>query len=126
MKFRAIFYNILVGLPGGCLIFMGMLMINAVLGMLFPTSPSTMLVILCFTSLVVGFLARLMRPYHGLGTALISGVIAALIMLYLQLATTAGVGMGVVFGPVGMLVTIGFSLLGAWVFPFLLKRTKPK
>ncbi len=120
---------------------MGMLMFNAVLGMLIPTGPWTMLVILCVTSLVVGILARLMRPFHGLGTAVASGVIAALIILYLRLASTAGAGegfpvlargegfpvpargMGLVFGPAGMLVTVGFSLLGAWIFPYLRKRT---
>ena len=123
MKLRGLFYNILVGIPGGCLIFMGMLMFNAVLSMLIPTGLWTMLVILCVTSLVVGMLARLMRPVHGLGTAIASGVIAALIILYLRLASTAGAGMGLVFGPAGMLVTVGFSILGAWIFPYLRKQT---
>jgi hypothetical protein len=121
---RGIFYDILVGIPGGCLIFMGMLMFNAVLSMLIPTGPLTMLAILCVTSLVVGMLARLMRPFHGLGTAIASGVIAALVILYLRLASKTGAGMGLVFGPAGMLVTIGFSILGAWIFPYLQKRTK--
>ena len=123
MNLRGIFYNVLVGFPGGCLIFMGMLMFNTVLSMLIPTSQWTMLVILCFTSLVVGILARLIQPFHGLGTAIASGVIAALIILYLRLASTTGAGMGLVFGPAGMLVTIGFSLLGAWIFPHLRKQT---
>jgi uncharacterized membrane protein YjjP (DUF1212 family) len=126
MNLRGIFYNILIGIPGGCLIFMGMLMFNAVLSMLFPTGPWTMLVILCFTSLVVGMLARLIQPFHGLGTAITSGVIAALIILYLRLASITGAGMGLVFGPAGMLVTIGFSLLGAWILPHLRKRAKFK
>jgi len=124
MKLRGIFYNILVGVPGGFLIFMGMLMLNAVLSMLIPTSPWAMLVILCVTSLVVGMLARLMRPFHGLATAIASGIIAALIILYLRLASPAGAGMPLVFGPAGMLVTVGFSILGAWVFPYLRKRFK--
>jgi len=119
MNVRRIFFNILVGFPGGCLIFMGMLMFNAVLGMLIPTGPWTMLVLLCLTSLVVGMLARLMQPFHGLATAIASGVIAALIILYLRLASAAGAGMGLVFGPVGMLVTVGFCILGSWIFPWL-------
>jgi hypothetical protein len=123
MKLRGILYNILVGIPGGCLIFVGMLMFNAVLGMFIPTSPWIMLVILCITSLVVGLLARLLRPFHGLGAALASGVIAALIILTLWLASKTEAGMGLVFGPAGMLVTIGFSLLGAWMLPYLRKRT---
>ena len=124
MNVRRIFFNILVGFPGGCLIFMGMLMFNAVLGMLIPTGPWTMLFLLCLTSLVVGMLVRLMQPFHGLATAIASGVIAALIILYLRLASAAGAGMGLVFGPAGMLVTVGFCILGSWIFPWLRKRTK--
>jgi hypothetical protein len=124
MKLRGFFYNILVGVPGGCLIFMGMLMFNAVLGILIPSGPWTMLVILCVTSLVVGMLARWMRPFHGLATAIASGTIAALIILYLRLASPAGAGMPLVFGPAGMLVTVGFSTLGAWIFPYLRTRKK--
>jgi len=126
MNLRGIFYNILIGIPGGLLIFMGMLMFNAVLNMIIPTSQWAMLGILCFTSLVVGMLARLMRPIHGFGTAIASGVIAALIILYLRLASTSGAGMSLVFGPAGMLVTVGFSLLGAWIFTVLSKRTERK
>jgi hypothetical protein len=123
MKLHRIFTNILVGIPGGGLIFMGMLMLNAVLGMLLPTAPWIMLVILGITSLVVGMLARLMRPFHGFGTAIASGFTAALIILYLRLASTTG-AMGLVFGPAGMLVTIGFSILGAWIIPYLRKQNK--
>ena len=121
MKLRGIFYNILVGLPGGCLIFMGMLMFNAVLP-INATGPWTMLVILCLTSLVVGMLARLMQPIHGLGTAIASGVSAALIILYLRRVSTTVSGIDLVFGMAGMLVTVGFSTLGAWIFPRLRKR----
>jgi len=123
MKRRELFSNILVGFPGGGLIFMGMLMFNALLSMLVPTGAWTMLVILCVTSLLVGMLASWMRPFHGLGTAIASGVIAALLILYLRLVSTAGTGMGLVIGPAGMLVTVGFSLLGAWILPWLRKRT---
>jgi len=122
MKLRRIFFNLLVGLAGGCLILMAMLMFNAVLSLLLPTGQWAMLLILCLTSLVVGILARLMQPYHGVGSALASGVIAALLILYLWLASKAGAGMRLVFGPAGMLVTVAFSLLGAWVYPYLRKR----
>jgi hypothetical protein len=122
MNLRGIFFNILVGIPGGLLIFMSTLMFNTVVSILIPTGQWALLVILCFTSLVVGILARLMRPFHGFGTAIASGVIAALIILYLWLFTGAGAGMGLVFGPLGMLVTVGFCLLGAWLIPLLLKR----
>jgi hypothetical protein len=119
MNLRGLLNNILVGAFGGFLIFMGMLMFNAVLSTLFPTGQWTMLLLLCFTSLVVGILARLLQPFHGVGTAIASGVIAALIILYLWLVTSSGVGSGLVFGPLGMLVTVGFCLIGAWLYPFL-------
>jgi hypothetical protein len=126
MKLRGIFYDILIGIPGGCLILMGMFMFNAVLSMFIPTGQWIMLVILCVTSLVVGMLARLIRPFHGLGTAIASGVIAALIILYLWLDSMTGAGMGLVIGPAGMLVAVGFSLLGAWIFPYLHLRKRQK
>ena len=126
MKLRGIFFNILVGIPGGFLIFMGMIMINTLLSMLVPPDPWITLVILCVTSLVVGMLARLMRPFHGLATALASGVIAALIILYLWLVSPAVAGMGLVLGPAGMLVTVGFCLLGAWLFPYLRNWAKKR
>jgi hypothetical protein len=122
MKMRGIFFDILVGFPGGCLIFIGMLMFNTVLSLLFATGAWTMLVILCLTSLLVGILARLMRPFHGLGSAIAAGIIAALIILYLWLTTPPTSGMNLVFGPVGMLVAIGFSILGAWALPHLRKK----
>ena len=114
MRTRTIFYDILVGIPGGLLIFMSMLMINAVLSLVLPTSGWEMLVILCVTSLVVGMLTRLMRPVHWLGTVLAAGVIAALIILSLWLSSRSGTDTGLVFGPAGMFVTVGFSLIGAW------------
>jgi hypothetical protein len=123
MKPRTLFFDILVGVPGGCLIFMGMLLLNTILGMLTSTGSWTMLVLLSITSLVVGLMARLIRPYHGIGTALASGHIAAIIILYLRLATKTG-AIGLVFGPAGMLVTVSFCTLGAWILPFLQKRTK--
>jgi hypothetical protein len=122
MTLRVIFYNILVGIPGGFLILMGMFMFNALLSMVIPTGPWVMLVILSCTSLVVGMLARLMRPFHGLGTAGASGVIAALVILYLWLTASTGAGMDLVFGPIGMLVAAGFSFFGAALFPLLRKR----
>jgi hypothetical protein len=126
MKLRGIFYDILIGIPGGCLILMGMFMFNAVLSMFIPTGQWIMLVILCVISLVVGMLARLIRPFHGLGTAIASGVIAALIILYLWLDSMTGAGMGLVIGPAGMLVTVGFTILSAWIFPYLHLRKRQK
>jgi hypothetical protein len=123
-KLPSLLSDIFIGIPGGLLIFMSMLMFNAVLSMLFPTGPWVMLFILCFTSLVVGMLARLMRPFHGMGTAITAGVIAALIILYLRLASRVGADMGLVFGPAGMIVAFGFCVLGAWGLPRLRRKKK--
>jgi len=117
MKIRTIFLDIIVGIPGGFLVVMGMLLFNTLIAMLFRTSSLTMLIILCITSLVVGMLARLMRPIHGFGTAISAGVVAAFLILYLRQASVAGTDMALVFGPLGMLVAILVTPLGAWVFP---------
>ena len=77
MSWRGLFFNLLVGLPGGFLIIMGTFMFNSLLGMLFPTGPIVMLALLSVAALVVGLLARLMQPFHGLLTALVAGIIAA-------------------------------------------------
>ncbi len=126
MKLRGLFFNILVGVPGGMLIFMGMLMFNAVWNSFMPTDQWIMLLLLCITSLVVGILARLTRPFHAYGTALASGVVAALVILYLWLATSSGTGMGLVFGPLGMFISIGFCLLGAWLLLYIREEPKNK
>ena len=124
MKSKAILSYIFVGVPGGCLIFMGMLMFNALLGLLVPTSQWTMLGILCFTSLVVGLLARWMRPYRGLGSAVAAGLVAAGIILFLWLSAARNSEPGPVFGPGGMLTAVACSALGGWLFPRLFRRSK--
>ncbi|MGA2505110.1 MAG: hypothetical protein ABSG01_13555 [Anaerolineales bacterium] len=120
MKLRALFNYILVGAMGGFLIFIGMLMFNTVLSLLVPTGQGTMLFFLAFSSLVVGILARLLQPFHGVGTALASGGFAALIILYLWLVTSAD-AMSMVFGPLGLLISIAFCPLGALLLPNLRK-----
>jgi hypothetical protein len=122
MKLHIILFDVLIGLPGGGLIFMGMLMFNAVITLLFPTGPVVMFVLLCFTSLVVGLLSRLMRPYHGLGTAIASGIVAALLILFLRQTPPAAPGSSLVFGPAGMAVAIIFTILGAWIYPKLRRQ----
>jgi hypothetical protein len=119
MNLRTLLNYILVGALGGFLIFIGMLMFNAVLSLIVPTGQWTMLLLLCFSSLIVGILARLLQPFHGIGTAIASGVIAALIILYMWLVSFPGAGISLVFGPLGMLVAVSFSYLGAWLYPHL-------
>lgn len=124
MSSRGLFFNVLVGLPGGFLIIMGTFMFNALLGMLFRTGPAAMLVLLSVAALVVGLLARVMQPFHGFITALVAGIIAALILFYLHQAAPAEAGMRLVFGPAGGLAAIGFCILGAWILPLLRRKLK--
>ena len=124
-KFITALSNIFIGIPGGTLIFMGMLMFNAVLGLFVKTGAWSMLIILCITSLITGMLARLVRPVNGLGAAIASGVVAAGIILFLWLASAPGTGnASAVFGPVGMAATIAFSTFGGWLLPRLRKQSK--
>ena len=117
--------NIFIGIPGGALIFMGMLMFNAVLGLLVKTGAWTMLIILCFTSLITGMLAMLVRPINGFGAAIASGVVAAGIIFFLWLTSAKGTGAAsLVFGPLGMLAALAFSTFGGWILPRLRKQSK--
>ncbi len=106
------------------MIFMGMLTFDALLGRLFPTSQWSMLVLLSLTAFIVGWMARWMRPYHGLGTAVAAGLTAAGIILFLWLRAAPGGEPGPVFGPGGMLTAVAFSTLGGWLFPHL-RKAKP-
>lgn len=101
---------------------MAMLMINALLSRLTPVAGWLTLLNLFFCSLVVGMLARLMRPYHGVGTALVAGGVAALILLFLGMPPQSNTGSPLVLGIPAMLGTITFSLLGAWLLPHLRRK----
>jgi hypothetical protein len=120
MNLRSLLNYILVGAIGGFLIFIATLMLNTVVSLLVPTGQWTMLLLLCFSSLVVGILARLLQPFHGIGSALASGIVAAIIILYLWLVPSTD-AMGLVFGPLGMLAAIAFCLLGALLLSLLRK-----
>jgi hypothetical protein len=116
--------NLLIGLPGGCLIVMGMLLFNTLLNRLVPAGSDGMLGLLCLTSLAVGLLARWMRPLHGLGAAIASGLVAAGILLSLHLAAAPGAASTLIFGPPGMAACLAFSALGGWL-PSRLQRRAP-
>ena len=124
MKLNILLFNIFIGIPGGMLIFMSTLMFNALLGKLTPPAAWTVLLLLCVDAFIVGLLARWFRPYHGLGAAVASGIVAALILGGLWLASPPAPGLSLAVGPFGMAGVIVFSPLGGWVFPRL-KRRKP-
>jgi len=118
MKLRNLLFDIVVGLPGGCLIFMGTVLGMTLLRMIFQEPPSwTMLVILCLVAVGVGMLARLLRPIHGVGSSIAIGIVAALIILFLWVKAVFGTEDTLVFGPFGMLAALLLPLLGAWLLP---------
>ncbi|MEZ0396721.1 MAG: hypothetical protein ABWK53_09880 [Anaerolineales bacterium] len=124
MKSQAILSYVITGLPGGCLILMGMLLFNALLSEVTPVGQWTRLLLLCLTALTVGLLARWTRPYHGLGTAVVAGLVAAGFILFLWLSAAPGSQAEVVFGPLGMLAAAVFSTLGGWILPRLKKSKR--
>lgn len=109
--------NILIGIPGGGLIVMGMLMFHALLASLLPDSGWLMLALLCLTAFITGLLARLLRPFHGFGTALVSGIVAACILFYLWQTAVPGSETRLVFGPLGMGAALLCSSAGGWLLP---------
>jgi hypothetical protein len=123
-KTKTILSDLLIGIPGGLLIFMSTMMFNAVLGKLFPVGAWGMLLLLCIDSFIVGLLARWMRPLHGLGTAVASGLIAALILLVLWQTSAPRPETALVVGPAGMLGTVVLCIFGGWVMPRLRKASK--
>lgn len=116
-KFSLTFSDFVVGLPAGMLIFISTLLFTTLLGRLlagltFAGREWLALPVLAFDAFVVGLLARLMRPYHGLSTALAASIIAVLIFVGLRLS--AETYNPVIFGLPGLAVTPAFCLLGAW------------
>lgn len=120
MKLKLTFSDFFVGLPAGILIFISTLLFTTLLGRLlaglaFSGRDWLALPILACDAFIVGLLARLLRPYHGLGTALAAALIGVLIFLGLRLSAGPGSAYNpVIFGLPGMVVIPVFCLLGAW------------
>jgi hypothetical protein len=120
MKLKVTFSDFFVGLPAGILIFISTLLFTTLLGRIlanvtFAGRDWLALPVLAFDAFVVGLLARLLRPYHGPGTALAAGILATLIFLGLRLSAGAdGRYNPVIFGLPGLAVSPAFCLLGAW------------
>lgn len=121
MRFKLTVSDFFVGLPAGLLIFISTLLFTTLLGRLlsnvtFPGRDWLALPVLAFDAFIVGLLARLLRPYHGLGTALAAGVLCALIFLGLRLTAGANARYNpVIFGLPGLATAPVSCLLGAWL-----------
>lgn len=131
MKLRPTLSDFVVGLPAGILIFISTLLFTTLLGRLltdvtFNGRAWLALPVLAFNAFVVGLLARLMRPYHSLTTALAASIIAVLIFLGLRLSAGENAHYNpVIFGLPGLVVIPAFCLLGAWQMERW-RRKKPK
>jgi hypothetical protein len=123
MSLRSLALPLVTGIPGGALIFMSMLMFRALFSLVIDIGDAGSLALMGATSLVVGLLARLAQPYHGMGTAVASGMFAAVLLLGLRLFSPASAAGGTIFTVIGMLITIVCCPLGAWLLPRL--RNKP-
>ena len=118
---RTFLSNALIGIPGGCLILMAMLMFDALIGQVHTGGVWMRLALLCLTALIVGLLARLVRPINGFGAAVASGVVAAGLILFLYLTGTGAGTADLAIGPAGMLAALLFSSLGGRLIPRLRK-----
>jgi hypothetical protein len=120
MKIKVTFSDFIVGLPAGMLIFISTLLFTTLLGRLlsgiaFAGRDWLALPVLAFDAFVVGLLARLLRPYHGQGTALAAGILGMLIFLGLRLSAGAESHYNpIIFGLPGLVAIPFFCMLGAW------------
>ena len=122
MKLRLTFWDILVGLPAGFLIFMSTMMFGTLLRRIIPFAPWLDLLILAADALIVGLLAGITRLRQGLATALMAGIVGAGLLGFLWLSARPGETYNpLVFGLPGMLVSLVFTPLGGWLGMKLMK-----
>ncbi len=111
---RLTFSDLVVGLPAGLLIFMSTLMFSALLRSRGAVSDGLELALLAGDAALVGWLIRLSRKAQARATALASGLIAALAILFVWLKSPANASLNpLVFGLPGLAVTIVGSYLTA-------------
>ncbi len=110
--------DILVGLPAGLLIFMSTMMFSALLRSRGMTSNRLELLILAINAAIVGWLIRLSRKQQARPTALASGTIGALVLLFLRLYSPVNTTLNpLLFGLPGIVAAYGFCWLGAAMIP---------
>jgi CHASE2 domain-containing sensor protein len=110
--------DILVGIPAGLLIFMSSMAFSALLRQRGVASNWLELLILAADSAIVGLLIRVSRKKRALPTALASGVIGALVILFLWISSPQNAALNpLVFGLPGMAVAFGFCVLVANIVP---------
>ncbi len=107
-------FDILVGLPAGLLIFMSTMMFSALLRSRGIASNWLELLLLAADAAIVGWLVRLSRKKQALPSALASGVMGALTILFLWMSSPQNAALNpLVFGVPGMVASVGFCVLAA-------------
>lgn len=118
MKILLTFFDILVGLPAGLLVFMSTMMFSALLRSRGLVSNWLELLILSADSAIVGLLIRVSRKKRAFPTALASGVIGALTILLMWIYSPQNAALNpLLFGLPGIAVACGMCVLAASVTP---------
>jgi hypothetical protein len=116
VKFRIGFWDFFVGLPAGILIFMGTVLFSTLLSVKTKLPTWVPFVVLIAVTLFVGWLAGITRLRQGPTTALIAGLVAAGILIYLWLAARPGDEFNpLVIGPLGILIVLFLCPAGGWL-----------
>lgn len=107
MKIRIGFWDILVGLPAGILIFMSTLTFGVLLRKIPGYAAWLDLLILAADAAIVGALILISRPYWAIPTALAAGFASGAILLYLRLSSQSGNALSPqLFGLPGILISL--------------------
>ncbi len=106
--------DIVVGIPAGLLIFMSAMMFSALLRSRGVASNWLELLILTADSAIVGWLVRLSRKQQALPTALASGAMGALVLLFLWIYSPQNAALNpLLFGLPGIAICLLFTPLAA-------------
>jgi len=110
------FWDMLVGLPAGVLIFMGTVLFNTLISPTAKLPIWTPFVLLMTVALFVGLLAGITRLQQGPATAFCAGCVAAAILGYLWVAARPSDEFNpLVIGPAGMVATVIFCPAAGWL-----------
>jgi hypothetical protein len=110
LSFRIRFWDVLVGLPAGMLIFIGTVLFSTLIPVLAPYA------ILMIVTLSVGLLTGITRLHQGQATAFVAGLVAAGILGYLWLSARPGDEFNpLVIGPLGILTVLILCPAGGWL-----------
>ena len=110
------FWDLLVGLPAGLLIFMATVTLTTLASLRTPLPVLVPYLILVAVTLITGLLAGLTRLRRGPATAFCAGLVTAGLLLYLWLAAQPGDSFNpLVIGPLGSLTTPILCPAGGWL-----------